>query len=360
MGFHTHERVLSGMIDCAFFIPGDIDLPTGGYGYDRRLLALLPSLNIDVRHIELPASFPNPSAADLTLTAAHMAAVEPSAVLLVDGLGYGALPASLLKVLRQPIVALCHHPLGMEHGLAAADIVRLSQLEREALSFARHVIVTGGETRTILIRDFGVPGDRITVAVPGVDPVPRSKGTGNPVILLAVGSVVPRKGYDVLIEALARVDHDNWRLTIAGAIDRHGSEADRLGALIAEKALGDRIEMLGAVDDSVLAQLYDGADVFVMSSHFEGYGMVLSEAMARGLAIVTTRCGSAASGLPDTAALKVAPAAVDDLATALERVLGDTRLRHDMARASWLAGQQLPRWIDTARTVADVLKKVAA
>ncbi|MEZ5856710.1 MAG: glycosyltransferase family 4 protein [Hyphomicrobiaceae bacterium] len=348
------------MARCAFLIPGDLELPTGGYAYDRRLLGLLSDYSVDVTHVALPGSFPSPIPADLTLTAAHVAALPEEIVLLIDGLAFGALPTSLLHVIRQPIVALCHHPLALEHGIGAADAVRLSRSEREALEFAQHIVVTGGETRTILVRDFSVPPERITVAVPGVDPAPRATGTGEPVSLLAVGSVVPRKGYGVLIEALAKVTSRNWQLTIAGASDRNTSETNRLRALISDYKLDDRVQLTGAVDETALSLLYAKTDVFVMSSFFEGYGMVLAEAMARGLPIVTTRSGSAASSIPDSAAIKVTPQAVDELAMALDRVIEDASLRQSMARESWLAGQQLPRWSETAEIVAGVIRKAAA
>ena len=104
------------MASCAFVIPGDIDLPTGGYKYDRRVLALLPAHGLDVRHVPLPGSFPAPSATDLATTEATLAALPVDTVLLFDGLAYGAIPAAVLDRIRQPVVALCHHPLAYETG----------------------------------------------------------------------------------------------------------------------------------------------------------------------------------------------------------------------------------------------------
>ncbi|HJZ44420.1 MAG TPA: glycosyltransferase family 1 protein, partial [Hyphomicrobiaceae bacterium] len=106
------------MTATAFAIPGDIDLPTGGYTYDRRVLALLPSQGIAARHLELPGSFPAPTAADLVETERRLTTVAPSTVLVVDGLAYGAMPAEIIRRVAAPIVALVHHPLCLEAGLS--------------------------------------------------------------------------------------------------------------------------------------------------------------------------------------------------------------------------------------------------
>src|SRR3990170_7875115 len=106
------------MTATAFAIPGDIDSPTGGYTYDRRVLALLPSQGIAARHLELPGSFPAPTAADLVETERRLTTVAPSTVLVVDGLAYGAMPAEIIRRVAAPIVALVHHPLCLEAGLS--------------------------------------------------------------------------------------------------------------------------------------------------------------------------------------------------------------------------------------------------
>jgi len=209
------------------------------------------------------------------------------------------------------------------------------------------------------MRDFGVPAGRITVALPGTDPAPRAHGTGSPLQLLAVGSIVPRKGYDVLVRALDSLRDRDWRLAIAGADDRSPATALALRAQVATCGLAERVAIKGAISDRNLNQLYSSADIFVMPSLFEGYGMVLAEAMSRGLPIVCTTGGAASETAPDEAALKVAPGDDIALAEALSRVMDDERLRLSMAKASWVAGLSLPRWDDTARVIASVIRKVA-
>ena len=109
------------MTSVVFAIPGDINLPTGGYAYDRRVLALLPQFGVAVRHLALPGGFPAPDRGRSRRDArACCRACRADTVILVDGLAYGAMPAELIAALRSPIVALVHHPLCLEAGLAKA------------------------------------------------------------------------------------------------------------------------------------------------------------------------------------------------------------------------------------------------
>lgn len=343
----------------AFAIPGDLALPTGGYAYDRRVLGLLPGLGVDIRHLQLPGAFPSPTAADLAASRMVMQATAPDTVLLIDGLAYGAMTATTIEAIGRAIIALVHHPLCLEAGLTRERAADLHALEKAALGLAQHTIVTSTATARTLAADFAVPPEKITIAEPGTDPAPRAKGSGAPLHLLAVGSIVPRKGYDVLISALASLRDKPWLLTIVGAEDRSPGTAQALIAQIAEAGLEQRVTRRGAVGDATLATLYDSADIFVMPSLFEGYGMVLAEAMARGLPIVCTTGGAAADTTPDAAARKVVPGSAAAFAQALGEVLVDEPLRREMAQASWTAGQRLPRWEDTARIIAGVIERIA-
>lgn len=347
------------MTRAAFAIPGNIDLPTGGYAYARRVLALLPKFGVEVRHLALPGSFPTPTAPDLTETGRLLAGVSAPEVVLADGLAYGALPADLIAGVSAPIVALVHHPLCLEAGLGDARQRELHALEQAALGLARRIVTTSHATARTLIADFAVPAARITVAEPGTDPATRAPADGRPLRLLAVGSVVPRKAYDILMRALAPLGAHDWRLTIAGATDRSAEALSALQAAIAESGLASRVELVGPMSEVALARHYASADIFVLPSLYEGYGMALAEAMARGLPIVCTTGGAAADTAPATAALKVPPGDAAALRTALLTLFEDAALRRRLADGSWAAGQALPRWEDTARTIARVLEEVA-
>jgi glycosyltransferase involved in cell wall biosynthesis len=343
-----------------FAIPGDLAAPTGGYAYDRQLIKRLPAFGIEPLVIGLPGSFPHPSDADLSESSRRLLAAPFDAPLLIDGLAYGAFPTGLAAGLAGRVAALVHHPLALETGTPPERAAELKRLEAAALSYAAAVIVTGAPTRDILVSDYGVPAERISVAVPGVEPAARASESafGQPVRLLAVGSLTRRKGYDDLIRALAPIAGLPWSLTIAGAADRAPAFATELRGLIAEAGLGERITLAGAVDDATLAALYASADLFVLASRYEGYGMALTEALARGIPCVATRCGAAVDDAPDTAVQKVAPGNVGDLTGALAYLIGDGGARRRHADSAWSHAANLPRWDDTARIVASVLTAI--
>jgi len=347
--------------EIVFAIPGDLSLPTGGYGYGRRLLAEWREMGVAARHLPLPGGFPNPSEVDLAETGRAILSQPYDSVLLIDGLAYGAFPESIAAGLAGRVVALVHHPLGLETGLSPVQAAEFVRRETAALRYAAAVIASSETTKRLLVADFAVPAERITVAEPGVDPAERATGSGGSesVELLAVGSLVPRKGYDVLIAALTRLADKPWRLTIVGADDRAPATTAALTAQIAAAGLSERIRLTGALQQAELDTAYAKADLFVMPSLFEGYGMVLTEALARGLPILCTTGGAAAETAPDEAALKVPPGDAGALRAGLARLLDDRDERRRRADAAWHAAGALPRWRETATIVAEVCAKVS-
>lgn len=337
----------------AFAIPGDLSLPTGGYAYARRVLAEWSDSGVAAKVVGLPQAFPHPDAAALTQTEAALADV--SAPLLIDGLAYGAFPESLAARIGPRAVALVHHPLCDEHDLTAQEAARMEEVEWRALAHARAVVVTGPATARDLAARFGVPQERITVAVPGTDPAPSAPLEGDPPVILAVGTMTPRKGYDLLVAALAACRAYSWRCEIVGAVDRDTAEAERIRAMIDAAGLSDRIALRGVLADGALADAYQGADLFVAPSRHEGYGMAVAEAMACGLPVVVARAGA----LPETApcAAFFDPGDVEGLAETLRRLLGDAADRHALAARCRKHGETLPRWPDTARILADAVRR---
>lgn len=339
----------------SFAIPGDLDLPTGGYAYDRRIIAMLPDYGVEASVVALPGSFPDPTPADIDEAIRLLAEAPAGCALLVDGLALGAIPAHRLDAIRAPLIALVHHPLCLEAGIAPERAAELKAMETEALARAARVIVTSRSIKRMLVADFAVPVAKITVAEPGTDPSARATGTGTPLQILSVGAVSPRKGYDILIEALLPLADEPWRLTICGATDRDPKTVAKLEKQILAANFGERVRLPGTVVPATLQRFYDTADLFVLPSLFEGYGMVLAEAMARGLPIVTTTGGAAAETVPDAAAIKVPPGDAAALSSALDKAIRDKRLRTRLADASWDTGRTLPPWTETTRRIAAVV-----
>jgi len=341
--------------EAVFAIPGDLKAATGGYTYDRRVIELLPAFGVPVSILSLPSSFPNPSEEDLEETRRILATRPSTSVLVVDGLAYGAFTDSLLEALKGRVIGLVHHPLFLETGLPHARKVELKASEERALKRANHVIVTSRTTKRMLTEQLGLFPEKITIAEPGTDPAQRATGTGAPLQILAVGAVLPRKGYDILVEALSPLKDLDWRLTIAGALDRHPQAVEAVQSAIRDHGLEDRVTLVGKVVPATLERLYESADLFVSASLFEGYGMVLAEAMARGLPIVLAAGGAAAETAGEAAALHVEAGNVPQLTAALHRALTDKKLRDRLADAAWEAGRTLPTWHETARRFAAVI-----
>ncbi|MEQ1715996.1 MAG: glycosyltransferase family 4 protein [Hyphomicrobium sp.] len=343
------------MAEAVFAIPGDLRSPTGGYAYDRRVLELLPAFGVSVRHLPLSTAYPNPSRADIDQTDRLIGDIAEGTTLLLDGLAYGAFPKTSLACGGRRLIAIVHHPLYLETGLPHARKVELKASETAALERADHVVVTSRATARILAEELGIDRHKITVAEPGTDPAGRATGTGSPLHILAVGAVSPRKSYDSLIEALAPLSGMEWKLTIAGALDRHPQAVETLREKIEETGLTNRVTLSGKVVPATLDRFYESTDLFVSASLFEGYGMVIAEAMARGLPIVTTTGGAAADTAHRSAAIHVQPGNVTEMTAALKRALGDKKLRDRLADASWEIGRTLPTWHETARRVAAVV-----
>ncbi len=350
------------MVAVAFAVPGSLDQPTGGYAYDRRVIAALRGLGCEVEVIDLGDGFPAPDAATRNSALARLALVPPGRPIVIDGLALGVLPeAATALAATHPVVALVHHPLALESGIAAAAAVALAASERVALAAVRHVITTSPSTRRALIADYGVAADSVTVAVPGNDPVAGSPQPrrGPVATLLAVGAVVPRKGYDVLVEALAALTDLDWRLDIAGDCARDRAASDALAAQIAAHGLGERIRLRGAVAADELAALHRGADLFVLASRHEGYGMAFAEAISHGLPVVGTCAGAIPETVPPDAGILVAPDDVAALATVLRTMIADPRVRETHAAAARAAAARLPRWEAAGETFLRVITAVS-
>lgn len=339
-----------------FAIPGDLQSPTGGYDYARHVLRALP----DLRHLHLPAGFPNPSEADLAVTAECLASLPSNAVVLIDGLAFGALPERCLMPMRAAIVALVHHPLCLETGLSPGQAALLRDREQRALAYATRVIATSASTAAWLICAFGVPAARLSVAEPGTERrtrvLPRRVSENGPPCLISVGAVTPRKGYDVLVAALAGLSHHDWQLSIVGDLTRDPRCAAALRDTIENFGLADRITLEGAVSETRLTIFYESADIFVSASLHEGYGMAAARAMAHGLPLVATTAGALADTVPQAAGLSCSPGDPVGLHHALAHMLSDPATRAACADASWAAAQTLPGWTQTATQIASILK----
>ncbi|MGD8498219.1 MAG: glycosyltransferase family 4 protein [Chromatiales bacterium] len=343
-----------------FVLPGDPATATGGYVYDRKILEGLSSLGWQVRLRRLSDGFPFPEPGAIEAAERVLASIPNDALVVLDGLALGAMPTvAESHATRLRLVALVHHPLALETGLDPEDAHRLFNSERRALATVRRVLVTSPATAASLV-DYGVAPSRIGIVEPGtVRPAaPGGSGEGTPTIL-CVAAVVPRKGHDLLLDALYRLREQAWRLICVGSLERSPETAAALRDKICALGLETRVELVGATDEAQLADFYRSADLFVLPSYHEGYGMALTEALAYGLPIISTRAGAIPDTVPTDAALLVPPGDADALTQALSRLLDDPGLRRRLAAAARRAATALPSWADAAKRFAAELDRVA-
>jgi glycosyltransferase involved in cell wall biosynthesis len=236
----------------------------------------------------------------------------------------------------------------------------LRDAERRALAAVPRVIVTSRTTARALT-DFGVAPERVAVVPPGTDPAPLAEGSGEASVrLLCVGTLTARKGHAILVEALAGLRDQAWRLRCAGSVERDPTTAAAVRRRIAAQGLEDRITLLGELEESALSREYARADGFVLASHYEGYGMVLAEALARGLPVVTTAGGAVPETVPAAAGLLVPPGESGPLREALARLIEDGELRARLAEGARRVRQTLPNWQAAGERFAAALAAAVA
>ena len=261
---------------------------------------------------------------------------------------------------QHDLVALVHHPLCLETGLDTAQATALAVSERAALASAMATIVTSARTAASLTELFDVRPETITVALPGTDPAPVARGSGGRQRMICVGTITPRKGHSVLIEALAGLADLEWEIWLVGSLERDPVTVAALREAIAARSLADRVRLFGEVEPDALAALYHDADLCVSASFYEGYGMALAEALARGLPIVAAAGGAVADTVPADAGLLVPIQDAHALREALRRFLTEPGLAAALRAGAVRARDELPRWVDTARQVEAVLLRAGS
>lgn len=336
--------------------PGDLATRSGGYLYDRRLARELEARGWAVERLSLGDGFPFPSPVQLAVAEERLAGLPDGMTVLLDGLALGAMPRQVERArARLDLVALVHHPLCLETGLSAADAEALANSERAALAAVRSVVVTSPRTAETLTELMSVPEAAITVALPGTDDAPVAAGSSDGILrMLSVGSVIARKAHSLLVEALRNVPGP-WELIIAGSLETDPATAERLRAVIGAAGLTGRVRLAGELSSEALVGLYERSDLFVSASLYEGYGMALAEALARGLPVVAAAGGAVAETVPATAGLLVPPGDRDALRAALTRCTSEPALLAQLRKGAIDARARLPRWPDTAARVERAL-----
>ncbi len=340
-------------------VPDGIDdpaRPSGGNAYDHRVCRELAAIGWSVRVHAVPGSWPRPDAAAHAALAGVVGGIPDGAVVLLDGLVASTAPELLVaEASRLRLVVLVHTPLGYR---TTDDSVRTR--ERAVLSAASSVITTSRWTRHTLLELYPLSADRVHVAEPGADLADLAPGTADAGALLCVAAVIPDKGHDVLLDALATMTGLSWRCLCVGSLGRDPAFAERLRRRVLRDGLGGRVHFPGPRTGVVLDRDYVAADLLVLASRSETYGMVVTEALARGLPVVAAEVGGVPEALghgadgirPGLLVPADDPAA---LGAALRAWLGDAELRRRLRSAARERRASLCSWSTTTSLLAGVL-----
>jgi glycosyltransferase involved in cell wall biosynthesis len=345
-----------------FVVPDGIDDPTrasGGNTYDRKLCRGLTSIGWSILEHSVPGFWSMPDETSFAALADAVRRIPDRAVVLLDGLIASMAPGVLVShACRLRLVVLVHMPLGHRPPGNHVHTVRLR--EREMLSAAAAVITTSVWSRRRLIELYQLPGDRIHVAEPGVDPADLAAGTAAGQALLSVAAVIPDKGHDVLLEGLATMTDLSWHCVCVGSLDRDPPFVNVLRRHALQRGLAERVSFRGTATGVNLDRAYDAADVLVMASRAETYGMVVTEALAHGLPVITTDVGGVTEALGHGTdgvrpGLLIPPDDPTALAGALRSWLGKAELRARLRGAARERRRSLREWSTTTSTIGCVL-----
>jgi glycosyltransferase involved in cell wall biosynthesis len=350
-----------------FVVPDGVDdpaRPSGGNTYDRRVSGGLSVLDWSVVEHGVPGAWPHPSESALATLTAVIGAIPDRAVVLIDGLIASAVPEVLLPhAERLRLVVLVHMPLGDHPPSGQADDTR--DRERAVLSAATAVVTTSDWTRRRLENLYGLNPEHLRVCRPGAESAPVAPGTTAGGVLLCVAAVIPGKGHDVLVDALASVADLAWDCVCVGTLDRDVDFVAAIGRQVRRLGLDGRISFPGPRVGADLASMYATADLMILASREETYGMALTEALAHGLPVIASGVGGVpeAVGLDDTGRVPGILCPAEDpiaFARALRTWLSDPRLRSRLRRGASERRATLDGWHVTASTLADVLAEVGS
>jgi glycosyltransferase involved in cell wall biosynthesis len=341
-------------------LPGDIDdpaSPSGGNAYDRRVCAGLAELGWSVREHAVPGGWPHPTADQRAALAGVLAGLEDGAVALVDGLVGSAVPEVLTAhAPRLRLVVLAH----MAFGDATPE---LREPERAALHAAAAVVTTSEWSRQHLVDAYGLPAGRVRAAPPGVDPAPVTAAAPGRGRLLCVAAVAPHKGHDVLVEALGAVRDLRWGCVCVGSLHRDPGFLAGLRRRVDALGLAGRVHLAGPRTGAGLAAAYAAADLLVLPSRGESYGMVVAEALARGVPVLASAVGGLPEALGHAAdgsrpGMLVPPGDPAALAGALRAWLTDHTVGNRLRNSALVRRTTLTGWGVTAKMISDALTTV--
>ena len=346
------------------FVTWDREDPTGGNVYNRALIAELRTLGIDVRLQKLAGPWPD---GDASTHLALARALRSTPACLVDGIVACGSPDVVVAAVEpgHSVTIVVHLPLSDEFGIGPARRQRYAMLESRAVHAASGVLCSSRWAATELRGRYG-RGD-VGVAVPGVTPAAAARGSqdSGPPRLVSLASLTPTKDQLTLIRALAQLADLPWTADLIGSDRADPDYAAQVRTEIAAAGLAERITVRGILVGEALDQKWDVADLLVLPSRVETYGLVVTEALARGIpAVVSVGTGAvealqegATTDSAETPGAAVAAADPEGLAAVLRSWLTEPALRRSWRQAALARRDTLPRWQQTAEAVVAYLNR---
>jgi glycosyltransferase involved in cell wall biosynthesis len=294
-----------------------------------------------------------------------------------QGLGYGLL---LMKKLNIPVIATIHHPLPIDRqaDLEQANGLRERWRIKKFYSFIRmQAFVARRLDRIITVSQssakdtrlfFKVPADKLRVIYNGIDTQiynVNEEASQNRDGLIMVGNTDDRKkGVLYLLQALQLLREDGIKLTIVDDAERHSSYIEDVGPLpsygfklVRKLNLDGMVHFTGRLTREELAQHYSAAQIAVVPSLYEGFGIPAAEAMACGTPVIATT-GGALPEVVGNAGILVPPGSADALAVAIKQLLNDKEIQRRMSEAGRKRVEEKFNWEQAARRTLEVYQEV--
>ena len=352
------------------FIGPALGRPSGGSTYNAEVLVHWPASLPRPASVELAGAWPEPDAAALSALRAALGRFDAA---IVDGLVGAAQPEILAEATAsgRRVLLLIHLPLADEGGLDEADRARLEALECASVRAAWRVVATSRRAAADVARRHGRP-DAVAVA-PGVNPAPVAP-PHSPPHLLSIGAIGPLKNQLAVASALTACADLVWRASLVGpvadpayadavaaalhTIPTHGVSNAGPHGVPAEP----RVRLTGPRTGAVLDATWASGDLLLHPSRVETYGLVVTEALARGIPAIVGRGTGAEEALESARGGPLPGAAVGPedhaaLTALLRRWLTDPALRRAWRAAALDARPRLRPWdaaaSDLARCLAD-------
>lgn len=313
----------------SLFIVPRATTPSGGHRYNERVAHATQKIGSPLELVTLDGDWPQPEDA----ARAHLVeALAGSELTLLDGLIGCCCPQEIedATTAGRRVVLLVHLPLPAQIGLDAQEPKALARVEEQALAAATRVIATSRWAAGDLLRRYGV---RAAVAAPGVDVGPVARGS-DPPHLLVLAALIPRKNHGTLVQALTTLTDLDWSAAFVGPSSSNPQEAAALSADLATAPPG-RVRIPGALIGEALDDEWSRTDLLLLPSLAETYGLVVTEAHARGIPTIVAQGTGAVEALHGDDPSAAPGAAVDCRASsAIATTLRDW-LENPQTRALW-------------------------